>query len=76
MIRIATISAIALSLAAGAATAQNDSGKKTADGFGSLLQGMGQELNKVGGGSAKKDTKKTAAKKKEQAGASDDAKKK
>ena len=76
MMRIAKVSVIALSLVAFAATAQNDSGKKTADGFGSLLQGMGQELNKAGGSSAKKDTKKTAAKKKEQASTSDDAKKK
>jgi len=76
MIRIAKVSVVALSLAAGAVTAQNDSGKKTADGFGNLLQGMGQELNKAGGSSAKKDTKKTSAKKKEQASTSDDAKKK
>lgn len=58
--------AIVFSLAAATAAAQNDSGKKTSDGFGNLLKGMGQEINKAGGSSkkdAKKDAKKADAKK-------------
>jgi hypothetical protein len=71
---MATVSVIALSLAAGAATAQND-GKNPANSLGTALEGMGKELNKASGSSAKKDTK-TSAKKKEQASTSDNAKKK
>ena len=65
MIRTAAVVAIALSLGAATAAAQNDSGKKTSDGFGNLLKGMGQEINKASGSStaAKKDAKKTDAKK-------------
>ena len=51
---------VVLSLGIAPAVAQNkteDSAKKTGDGVGGLLQGMGQELGKIGG-SASKDTKK------------------
>jgi hypothetical protein len=65
MIRTAVVIAIVFSLAAATAAAQNDSGKKTSDGFGNLLKGMGQEINKAGGSSTapKKEAKKAAAKK-------------
>jgi hypothetical protein len=65
MIRTAGALAIVLSLAATTAVAQNDSGKKSSDGFGNLLKGMGQEINKAGGSSTapKNDAKKANAKK-------------
>ena len=74
MIRMATVSAIALSLAVGAATAQNDTGKKASDGLGKALESMGQDLKKASGSTAKKDTK-TSAKKKEPASTSNAKKK-
>ena len=40
---------------------EGDAAKKTGDGFGSLLKGMGQEVGKAGS-SAKKDAKKDAKK--------------
>jgi len=54
-----------LALAAGTAHAADDSAdksaKKTGDGFGNLLKGMGQEVKKTGIGSdGKKDDKKAA----------------
>ena len=62
MIRLAKAFAAALAVVAGAASAQNDSGKKTSDGLGNLFRGMGQELDKAGGSGAKKDAKKQSKK--------------
>jgi hypothetical protein len=61
MIRSAKAFAAALAVVACAASAQNDSGKKTSDGLGNLFRGMGQELDKAGGSGAKKQPKKTSA---------------
>ena len=57
---IATALVVLLALGIAPAVAQNkteDSAKKTSDGVGGLLQGIGQEIGKVGG-SASKDGKK------------------
>jgi len=69
--RIAMIATL-IAFLSGAAYAADDSldkaAKKTADGFGNLLKGMGQELKKAGVGDeekkdeSKKDEKKNAAK--------------
>jgi hypothetical protein len=58
VISLAKAFAAALAVVAGAASAQNDSGKKTSDGIGNLFRGMGQELDKAGGSGTKKDAKK------------------
>lgn len=66
MRRAACIFAIVCGFGVASALADNDSNlddaaKKTGQGFGNLLKGMGQELKKVGGsltGSEKKDDKK------------------
>jgi hypothetical protein len=62
--RIVMIAALIAALS-GVAYAADDSldkaAKKTADGFGNLLKGMGQELQKIGG-EDKKDAKKEEAK--------------
>jgi hypothetical protein len=58
VISLAKAFAAALAVVAGAASAQNDSGKKSSDGLGNLFRGMGQELDKAGGSGAKKDAKK------------------
>ena len=61
---IATALVVLLALGIAPAVAQNkteDSAKKTSDGVGGLLQGMGQEINKLGGtltSDSKKDGKK------------------
>ena len=57
--------AVLIAALAGAAYAADDSldkaAKKTGDGFGNLLKGMGQEVKKTGiGNEAKKDEKKPA----------------
>jgi hypothetical protein len=61
------ITAILIAALCGAAYAAGDkadsTAKKTSDGFGNLLKGMGQEVKKAGGGDAKKSDK--AAKSKE-----------
>jgi hypothetical protein len=61
--RIVMIAALIAALS-GVAYAADDSldkaAKKTADGFGNLLKGMGQELQKIGG-EDKKDAKKEEA---------------
>ena len=51
---------------AAAQSKEGDAAKKTGDGFGSLLKGMGQELGKAGS-SAKKDARKDAKKTKDEA---------
>jgi hypothetical protein len=58
VISLAKAFVAALAVVAGAASAQNDSGKKTSGGVGSLFRGMGQELDKAAGSGAKKDAKK------------------
>ena len=68
MTRTAAVLAVSLCVWTASAVAQGkegDTAKKTADGFGSLLQGIGQELGKVGG-SAKKDAKKETKKPKDE----------
>lgn len=59
--RIVMIAALIAALS-GVAYAADDSldkaAKKTSDGFGNLLKGMGQEIKKAGVGDEKKDEKK------------------
>jgi hypothetical protein len=52
---------VALFLGCSFALAESDAVKKTTDGVGNLLQGMGQEINKLGGtltNESRKDSKK------------------
>lgn len=63
--RIVMIAALVAALgSAGIANAADDSldkaAKKTSDGMGNLLKGMGQEVKKTGIGNQKKDDKKAA----------------
>jgi hypothetical protein len=69
MMRVACIFAVVCSVGVGPVladsdTSLDDAAKKTGQGFGNLLKGMGQELKKVGGSltssenSDKKDSKK------------------
>lgn len=60
--RLIIIASLLAFTAAGIAYAADDSldkaAKKTGDGFGNLLKGMGQEVKKTGIGDQKKDDKK------------------
>ena len=62
MMRVACIFALVCSVGIGPVLADNDTSlddaaKKTGQGFGNLLKGMGQELKKVGGSLTSSDKK-------------------